>query len=362
MTLKEELFNRTTISDFADHIHRVEPSFPRDTFIEACMQGLDMLELKDRMNHVATQLARYMPRSYPENLDVFERAFIDVRESRFVYGSILRYIEEHGCNDTHLELSLDALGRFTGLFSAEFAIRPFLNDYPNQTMEYVRSWAVSGDVHRRRLASEGTRPSLPWAPNVTLDYRVPLPILGQLYGDSERYVTRSVANHLNDIAKFDPDTVLRTLRTWKKENRQDPKELDYIIRHALRTLIKQGHPGALAMIGFDSDVALERVSLDLKTDRLRIGDTLDYMLTLHTKQPQDLLVDVRITYPTKHGKTTSKVYKWTTVSTDGRTPVVLSGRRPFQHLSTRTMREGSHTIAVQVNGNEVIQRSFELTE
>ena len=86
-------------------------------------------------------------------------------------------------------------------FSMEFSIRAFLNKYALETMQRVWSWATHENYHVRRLASEGTRPRLPWGYNVGLTTDDTLLILDMLYADQTRFVTRSVANHLNDIAK-----------------------------------------------------------------------------------------------------------------------------------------------------------------
>jgi|TARA_Y100001960_G_C14734217_1_gene859374 3-methyladenine DNA glycosylase AlkC len=44
----------------------------------------------------------------------------------------------------------------------EFAIRTFLKNFPEKTMEYIQIWSKNENYHVRRLASEGIRPNLPW--------------------------------------------------------------------------------------------------------------------------------------------------------------------------------------------------------
>jgi hypothetical protein len=70
--------------------------------------------------------------------------------------------------------------------------------------------------------------------------------------DPSAYVRKSVANHLNDIAKDRPDWLLNRLAGWQKG---DPRTV-WIIRHALRTLIKEGDPRALALIGVGDGAAV----------------------------------------------------------------------------------------------------------
>jgi len=93
---------------------------------------------------------------------------------------------------------------------------------------------------------------LPWSGRVSLTNDDTLPLLTILHADATRYVTRSVANHLNDIAKKEPVVVVDTLRAWQKLRKQETRELAWMTNHALRTLIKQGHHGALALLQYDS--------------------------------------------------------------------------------------------------------------
>lgn len=123
-----------------------------------------------------------------------------------------------------------------------------MNEFPEETFERIKKWSKSDHYHQRRLASEGTRPSLPWCIKIDLDYKKPLEILDSLYADKTRYVTRSVANHMNDISKKDPKLVIETLKRWNSEGKQDIKEMDFIISHSLRTLVKDGNKDALKLL------------------------------------------------------------------------------------------------------------------
>jgi 3-methyladenine DNA glycosylase AlkC len=120
-----------------------------------------------------------------------------------------------------------------------------LNEFETETFEQMKLWSKSDHYHLRRLASEGTRASLPWGIKINLDYKKPIEILDDLYYDSTRFVTRSVANHMNDISKKDAVLVLDTLKRWKDSKKQNTKEMDFIISHSLRTLVKDGNKEAL---------------------------------------------------------------------------------------------------------------------
>ena len=169
---------------------------------------------------------------------------------------VVRMVYEH---DYDRDRALDLLHAATQRFSMEFYIRPFLNRWPKETLARLALWARDDNYHVRRLVSEGTRPKLPWAKAVKLSTDQRLPFLDALHADGTRFVTRSVANHLNDLAKEEPATVVTVLKDWAKQGRQTPKELAWMTRHALRTLIKDGDAGALAVLGYRSDVRVTAI-------------------------------------------------------------------------------------------------------
>jgi 3-methyladenine DNA glycosylase AlkC len=169
-----------------------------------------------------------------------------------LYSPHSEYVARYCRTAEDLADSLDALRRFTCFFSAEDAVRYFLNDFPEQTMMAAHAWARDGDYRVRRLASESTRPALPWSPRIGLPADAGLLVLDQLYSDSSRYVTQSVANHLGDIAATDPDLALATLTRWKANARASDKEFNFIAREALKTKLKQGWPAAYEFLGYAS--------------------------------------------------------------------------------------------------------------
>jgi 3-methyladenine DNA glycosylase AlkC len=108
------------------------------------------------------------------------------------------------------------------------------------------------------------RPRLPWAQKIILSPEKALPILDKLFSDKTRYVTRSVANHMNDISKVNPELVLETLARWQKSNKQDAQEMDFIIKHSLRSLVKMGNKQAMEFLSFSADP-------EVVVSRMRVG-------------------------------------------------------------------------------------------
>ena len=349
MTLKEQLFNKTTITMF---LELVGEHYPLETskLIKELTQNIKPLELKERMTALTKMLEREIKLDYLSVLVLFDKILLHQKGEHFVFGSIQEYIERNGLSTEFVDESLKRIGEYTKVFTGELAIRSFLNDFEKETLVHVRKWSVSGDFHKRRLASEGTRPSLPWAKKIGLDYREAISWLNHLYFDSERYVTRSVANHLNDISKIDPWLVVNTLKSWQKEGKQNNKEMDYIISHSLRTMIKRGDPLALEFLGYNMKPILLIKNLDTDKKVVSIGDDVVLKFDIHSKEDK-LIVDYIVHFQSKSGRASKKVYKLKQISNSGITHI--EKKVAFNQRSTRKIYPGVHLIEIQVNGSIV---------
>ena len=359
MLLKDELFNEGTLKLLSDKIVKVYPDFDEKDFIKESLLTFPELELKGRMSSVTLMLNKYLTNNYLEDLDILSKALEGTKEGQFIYGSVIEYVEVYGCKKEYLEESLDKIGEFTKYLSSEFAIRTFLNEYPEETIQFVNKWISDKDVHKRRLCSEGLRPSLPWAKKITMDYKLAAKPLNSLYYDSNRYVTRSVANHLNDISKIDPDFVLDALTRWKKERKQNDKELQYIINHSLRTLVKKGHPGTLNFLGYKTNPELELTNLSVG-EQVEIGNVLPFHFGILSKENVKLIIDYTVLYLTKKGGYTSKTYKFKVVEMKKNEQLEFSGKRSFKEISTRSFNKGKHTLKIQINGVVYGEQDFDV--
>ncbi len=210
-----------------------------------------------RLHQCAVAVEAALPGSFREKVEVLHRLAPKI-EHGFVAIFLSDFVASYGLHD--FDFSLDALRGFTKHGSAEFAVRPFLIADQKRALKTMRRWAEDECEHVRRLASEGSRPRLPWGmrlPSLVTDPSPTAPILEALKGDSALYVRKSVANHLNDITKDHPEWVMQRLEAWDlREERQS-----WIAKHACRTLIKRGHPRALQLFGFaeGADVGCDTV-------------------------------------------------------------------------------------------------------
>ena len=189
--LKDALFNDLKVGQLASEIKAVYPLFDQCTFEEEVLKAFPLLELKARITHIESMLYTFLPKSFEKAITIIEKALPRELDSNkydddfgdFIYAPYAAYITTYGCNEKHLSRSLEMLKILTRRFSVEFAIRDFINLYPEETLEMLSLCADSRHYHERRLASEGLRPKLPWAKKLTLDYRVPIAILDRLFAD-----------------------------------------------------------------------------------------------------------------------------------------------------------------------------------
>ena len=347
------------------------PAFNGKIFETEILAGFDALELKQRARRITDALVRHMPPDFEEASDLITRSLkTDPDEepvkSRSAQEGITGwatvpigdYVALTGRD--HFDLSLDMLKRLTPHLSSEFAIRPFLRDETERTLAVMQGWISSPDRHVRRLVSEGTRPRLPWAPKLTGFIENPepiLPLLDALKDDPADYVRKSVANNLNDIAKDHPDVVVDIARTWLPDADRNRQRL---IRHACRTLVKNGYRPALDALGFDKpEVRLEHMAV---TPRVVFGDglTIDVRLVSTGSKPQDLVLDYVIHHRKANGSTSPKTFKWRTGPLAAGGTLELEKRHAIREITTRKYYPGEHRVEIQVNGTIIGSAPFEL--
>lgn len=345
----KDLYDRALVTRLGDALHAEERRFPVASFAAAVFDGSwKTLELKARMRHISTQVGIHLPGSYRRQLEILERIAPAFRG--FTAMLFPDFVERYGLDDP--EASLPALERFTRFSSSEFAVRPFILRYEDETMARMRAWAGHDDEHVRRLATEGCRPRLPWAmalPRFKADPSPILPILEMLKADDSEYVRRSVANNLNDIAKDHPAVTLAVAARWVGRH----PATDALVKHACRTLLKRGDAEALAIFGYSHVAAAAIEAFTLERKRLAIGDVLpfSFVVSHDGPAPVTLRVEYHVHFVRADGVTSKKVFQVAERSfAAGRHTFVR--RHAFRDLSTRVHYPGPHRIGIALNGTE----------
>ena len=356
-TLLKDWFDEVRYRSLALEVSAISPEFDAKRFLKMTLHGLDQRTLMQRMHQCAVAMDAALPGSYRDKVGVLRSLAPKVGHG-FVGIFLADFVATFGGDD--VGFSLEALSFFTCFGSAEFAVRGFLIADQAGTLQVMKNWAADENEHVRRLASEGSRPRLPWGRRVPELLRDPTPamaILEMLKHDESIYVRRSVANHLNDITKDHPDRVMELLERWNMED----ESLRWIAKHACRTLIKRGHPRALSLFGFGKKAGAV-ASLKLSRSKLSLGQPLELsaQVTSTMRKPQRLVIDYVIHYVKASGGTAEKVFKWTELSLAGEAAISLSKRQMIRDFTTRKHHAGMHKVELQINGQRVAETVFEL--
>lgn len=364
--LLKDMIDRQLVEQIADRIALVYPAFDGDGFVSAVAAELESLELKQRFAWVADKLREYLPGDYPTALEILLRILDDadgrfepIKDAGFRLLPMPTFIYRHGLD--HREASLDAMYTITRHTSCEGAIRPFIIRYPQATFARLHQWAQDENEHVRRLVSEGSRPRLPWWPQLTdliADPSPALALLERLKDDPSLYVRRSVANHLNDIGKDHPELLLARMKAW---SRDASSERLWLINHALRTLVKRGDARALAILGY-GPATVELSDLTLEPMLLYFGGELEFGFSLRNigDAPQNLMIDFVIHFVKANGATAPKVFKLKKLRLAAGETVAVSKRLAIRPISTRKYYPGRQRLEIQVNGTVLGGADFEL--
>ena len=359
--LLKDVYNRNYISHLADVVEQSYPALPKRQFIEAVFneEWADK-ELKARTLHLAQQLNLFIDLDYLQTLTVIKQ--IAPHFTGYEGMFIPAFVECYGLQE--FSASINALSYITQFASAEFAVRPFIVQYPQQMQTTLLTWCNSDDLHIRRLASEGCRPRLPWAmalPEFKKDPSFILPILDALKNDDSEYVRRSVANNLNDIAKDHPLIVVNLAQQWLTESKT--KETKRLVKHACRSLLKQANPSVLSLFGFLPPKYIEVV--DFTADKaVSMGDVFTFSCHLiHQKSLplNKLRIEFAIDFMKKNGQQARKIFQLSeaVINKDNKR---INKSFSFKNISTRQYYSGQHSVAILVNGVQLADIDFILED
>lgn len=308
-------------------------------FVARAVDGLEPLELKARVRHVAEALRAFLPARWPDAAKVLVDALPPTPAGGLFLWPVVQVVELHGLE--HPEISLDALRAITPHASAEFAVRPYIARHPELAWAVIGTWSRDPNEHVRRLASEGTRPRLPWGARLDASVRDPargLAVIERLVDDPSEYVRRSVANHLGDVAKDHPLVAVEVARRWLPGRRR-------LVEHALRDLLKKGHPAALDLLGHKGEIAVSAIKVS--PSRAKAGEAVTVSAVIEGRGTAR--VDVVWSWPGTRG--------WSSKTFRGGVRELSEGERWSFHqrlslrpVTTRPLRPGEQRVFLRVNG------------
>lgn len=364
----KSLFNNESIARLGMWFALSDDTFDVQTFETLANNGLTSLEMKARAMHIRDALraaSALEPRACLESIThgLREEPAAHTAPTGFELWPVTMLVAQEGLEC--IEQAFEALLLLTRRFTAEFAIQPFLKHHPHSTLDVLRTWSTSDNEHDRRLVSEGTRTRLPWGRNMVAFFNAHQPdvlgLLDQLKDDPAVYVQKSVANHLNDLTKTHPELVLELLSTWAL----DPTpQRTWIIRHALRTLLKQGSPKALSLLGYTQDLEDIQCDVTQSAEVVSFGDALSWTARFAREESEQddkaLMVDYELQMASAKGVLRTKVFKWRTFTLSPSDEIEIKGSFAFKSLSTRRYYNGAHTFRLLINGVVQHTHNFEL--
>jgi 3-methyladenine DNA glycosylase AlkC len=348
----KNLLSADFVSQLSKAFKKADPNFDAAKFQKSCIdKSWNEKELKQRIRHISKTIHDFLPYHYKKQIGIL----LKVAPNFGGLASLVfpDFVEVYGLAD--IDVSLDALEILTQLSTAEFAIRPLISAQQKKVMQQVKKWAKHPNEHVRRLASEGIRPRLPWAAPLSQFKKNPaevLQVLEILKNDPSEYVRRSVANNLNDIAKDHPDLLLKTAKNWIGKS----EETDKLLKHACRTLLKQGNVTALGLFGFSKNFNASIQKFKIQNPKISIGDTLSFSfeLTNDSKKTQQLRIEYIVHFLKNNGKHSQKVFQ---LSSKHFLPGTTAFKRThrFKDFTTRKHYPGKHFIVIAVNGVEKVK-------
>jgi 3-methyladenine DNA glycosylase AlkC len=361
MPTAEELISGASIERLASILRSVAPHESDWAEVRAAAAALGPLGLSDRARAVRDALLRDLPGGYTRLASVVRVALDRSDLSGWMVWPVTEAVAATATADAaHFEDGLGLLAALTPRLTGEFALRTFLIGDLDRTLATALTWTGHPDEAVRRLASEGTRPKLPWArqvPALTARPEVTVPILDRLYTDPSEVVRRSVANHLNDISRIDPRTAVATASRWASD------AAPALIRHAMRTLVKQGDPAALALVGFRGErAALAVTGPTIRTPRVLLGGDLVFeaQITNVSREPVTLAIDYVVNHLKANGRPAPRVFKLAKRTLEAGESHDVLRRHSFRPITTRRYYSGPHSVELQINGYRFGQGGFVL--
>ncbi|VAW51334.1 DNA alkylation repair enzyme [hydrothermal vent metagenome] len=352
----KNLYSKTLIKNLSDKILQRYSAFDKKAFGSAVFdKNWKDKELKQRMRHIAQCLHLHLPTNYKKAIKILRP--VSAQFSGFEYMFFQDYVECYGLDD--FATSMPALEHFTKYASSEFAVRAFILQDEKNMMKQMLMWAKSDNHHVRRLASEGCRPRLPWAIALPAFKKNPQPvlkILKVLMKDNSEYVRRSVANNLNDISKDNPEITLN----WAQQYLGKNKNTDRLIKHACRTLLKQGDKKTLPLFGFTKPAHISIAQFKCQAN-VALGDKLNFSFLLNSKKPSlgKCRLEFAIDFMKASGNLNRKVFKISESNYTEKEKTVTK-YFSFKKISTRKYYAGKHQLTLVINGVDFVTKPFTL--
>lgn len=365
--LFKNIYNDSFFDAFLHSIQQIRADFDRNSFLEHIYDDeWKNRELKQRMRHITIVLKNHLSDDFNENADTILRLIPQLKKNGFKSNNLEfiffpDFIEIYGIEN--YKKSVEVFEQITEFVSCEFAVRPFIIRYRDEMIKQLLLWSTHEDAMVRRLATESCRPRLPWAmaiPFLKQDPAPIIPILEKLKNDESESVRRSVANNLNDISKDNPNTVISLVKKWQGAT----KETDWLIKHACRTLLKQGIAEVMKLfgLGYSEDIKLD--NFQILTPKVKTGTFVEFTFDLKNTSTSKAKVRLEygLYYQKANGSLSKKVFKISEKEYPEHSSTSIRRKQSFKLITTRRFHLGQHQLSIIINGEEFEKIDFELIE
>src|SRR5678815_3823589 len=140
-------FGKELVARIASSIGEVYEDFDRRHFLNLA-PSLKPLEMKARVRFLRDEISKLLPSHFPEALQILMNSLKSGKLEGFDLWIYTEFIQTHGL--AHREESLEALKVLTTLFTSEWAVRPFLRQFPEHALAFLLACAAHEDEKVRR--------------------------------------------------------------------------------------------------------------------------------------------------------------------------------------------------------------------
>jgi len=153
----KHIFGRDLLRKISNSIANVYPSFDQKNFLKLFTK-LESLEMKPRVHLIRDELKKLLPADCKKAFKILLESMHRGKLEGFTLWPYTEFVQTYGLDKP--DLSLNMLKELTIQFTSEWAVRPFIQCYPEKTLKFLLNCTKDKNVNIRRWASEGTRPRL----------------------------------------------------------------------------------------------------------------------------------------------------------------------------------------------------------
>lgn len=138
------------VGQLGDNLHIANNQLDKEGFVKEALKGLGPLSIKERADHIAHAMKKFLPQIYEESIKVVLNSLTPPLEKTednglapMFYMPHNSYVANFGVNPKFnqgkypFDVSMKAQYELTKRFTCEFSIRTFITEDQNRTLKYL---------------------------------------------------------------------------------------------------------------------------------------------------------------------------------------------------------------------------------